>query len=160
MKKYALLMGFVFIAGQASARVVERVLKDETTMVALELNSENVFCTELGYGSVQLKINVPELDFLAHFDHRVVGERQPCITGGACDAVNNPDSILSGDKLVAVPVRIILSESLEIDDQAKTCTRTLNENVKSHIKNKNFTHFRNAEPEVVAYEKCLKVQSL
>jgi hypothetical protein len=67
MKKYALLMGFVFIAGQASARVVERVLKDETTMVALELNSENVFCTELGYGSVQLKINVPELDFLAHF---------------------------------------------------------------------------------------------
>src|SRR6187551_3279835 len=50
--------------------VVERVLKDETSWVAIELNSQTVFCTAVGYSSAMLKVSIPDLDWIAHFDHR------------------------------------------------------------------------------------------
>ncbi|MEZ4815930.1 MAG: hypothetical protein R3A80_12135 [Bdellovibrionota bacterium] len=158
-----IVIGFLVITGAASnaaSYTVERVLKDETTMVALALNETNVFCTPLGYGTVQLKINVPELDHLAHFDHRVENEGFPCITGGVCSNENSPTSILHGEKLVAVPIRVILSETLTLDYETKTCTRTLSEKVKSHIKNRDFGHFRSGEPVAQPYESCLKVVNL
>jgi hypothetical protein len=161
MKKYMVLGMFLLSAQAFATRNVQRVLKDATTMVALELTDKNVFCTALGYGTVQLKVNVPELDHLAHFDHRVVGEGRPCITGGECSDSNTVDSILNGDKVVAVPMRVILSEYLEINDQAKTCTRTLVEDIKSHIKGKNFVHRRTSDvPVEVPYDNCIKIQLL
>jgi hypothetical protein len=142
----------------AEARVEERVLKDTTTMVSVALNNESVFCTARGYGSVQLKISVPELSHLAHFDHRVVGESVACITGGECTDTNKPGNIVDPARpLSLVPVRVILSEQLTIDDEAKSCERVLTELVKSTIREQNFTHFRNGEPTAENYEKCLQV---
>jgi hypothetical protein len=120
-----------------------RVLKDSTTWVALELNDKTVFCTDKGYGNVQLKVSVPDLDWLAHFDHRVVGERVPCITGGACSEFLQPDKLLDGgNSIVVVPMRVVLTEHLKIDRDAQSCERQIQEAVHSQIKGQMFSHYR------------------
>lgn len=149
-------------SAQAEPVAVTRVLKDTTTIVSIPLNAETVFCTDRGYGNVQLKVSVPDLDWLAHFDHRVVGEGQPCITGGACEGGNGPDAILDADHPIElVPIRVVLKETLTIDEAAKTCTRYLTEEVTSLIRRHKFEHYRFADQATpVALEQCLAVQGL
>jgi hypothetical protein len=162
MKKLIMvLVGLLSIDAFADPVVVHRVLKDQTTMIALDLNDTSVFCTQRGYGNVQLKISVPDLDWLAHFDHRVEGEGLPCITGGRCTGTLTPAAIIDpADKISVVPMRVILTDELTIDDTAKTCTRQLREDVKSHIRGRNFFHQMWGANESVDYEKCKKVQHL
>jgi hypothetical protein len=162
--KGILLLAMVLVQAQAYGAPVRvsRVLKDSTTIVALELTNQSVFCTDLGYGNVQLKVNVPDLDWLAHFDHRVVGEGLPCITGGECSDALNPGSIIDpNERLAIVPVRVILTERLWIDEEKKTCHRFLEEEIKSHIRGRNFYHHRTDDDAAPAdFEKCVKTANL
>lgn len=140
---------------------VTRVLKDTTTLISLPLNEQTVFCTDRGYGNVQLKVSVPDLDWLAHFDHRVFGEGVPCITGGACTDGRGPSLILdAAQPLETVPIRVVLSEHLTVDADAQTCTRILNEKVTSLIRRHKFDHYRSGEPETVPYAQCAAVLDL
>lgn len=157
------LLALAFAAtARAEPRTEARVLKDTTTQVSIPLNAETVFCTERGYGIVQLKVSVPDLAWLAHFDHRVVGEGLPCITGGACSDTQNPGEIIdAAHPLETIPVRVVLSEQLTIDDEAKTCTRFLTEAVTSLIRRHKFEHYRYSDEAVaVPYEQCLAVLGL
>jgi hypothetical protein len=149
-------------AAQAEPEVITRTLKDTTTIVSVALNEQTVFCTDRGYGNVQLKVSVPDLNWLAHFDHRVVGEGLPCITGGLCDAVRNPGAILDPEHpLESVPVRVVLTETLSLDHDAKTCTRFLTEEVTSLIRRHKFEHYRYSDDVApVAFEQCLAVRGL
>jgi len=176
--KTSLLAGFSFVAlsltactaatspealgqSEAAATTVStpgtytRVLRDATTNVVIELTDTSVFCTDLGYGNVQLKINVPDLDSLTEYDHRVFGEGQPCIAGGACEEGNKPSDVLDPtDAFAVVPIHVWLTERLDLDGTAKTCSRTLTENVEAVVRGHGFTHVRYGEVETVAYEKC------
>lgn len=150
-----MLLGSVAFAAQ-DGRPVEkrRVLRDQTTLVALELDSKTVFCTERGYGTVQLKVSVPDLDWLAHFDHRVVGETLPCITGGACTGL---DRLVDPQERFAIaPMRVILSETLLVDREKQSCQRQLVENIESSIRGRKFTHHRSGDWENVNLDLCLK----
>ncbi len=156
----ALTLSLTALSGKAETVVKTRVLKDSTTLIALELNKKTVFCTDLGYGNVQLKINVPELDDIAHFNHRVVGEGLPCIAGGACTSELGPDNILDESKPIEiVPVRVVLSEILEIDEPSKSCMRSLVEKVQSVVRGVEFTHHRESRV-AEKIEKCLKAATL
>ncbi len=99
-----------------------------------------------------------ELDWLAHFDHRVVGEGLPCITGGACSDVLNPGNLIDPkEKISVAPIRVILSERLLMDQEKKTCQRILEETVKGLVRGKIFQHFRYDSLKDVDFEKCEKV---
>ena len=77
-QKFLLLM----LAAQAAAAApveTSRVLKDETTLIALELTSDSVFCTDRGYGNVQLKVSVPELDHLRQIRELKASSEWPAI---------------------------------------------------------------------------------
>lgn len=153
----ARILATMFMHLQVMAEPVEttRILKDSSTWVALELNEQSVFCTARGYGSVQLKVSVPALKWLAHFDHRVVGENLPCITGGTCSEALTPGSILDPNrKIVVAPIRIVLSQVLKIDDETNACETQLVENVMSSIRGKQFDHYRAGEWQSVPVEIC------
>jgi len=138
----------------------EVTLKDSTTLVAIELNDKSVFCTTLGYGTNQLKVSVPDLDWIAHFDHRVVGEGLPCITAGECRGNLQPGKFIdANDPVVLAPVRVVLKQTLNIDDAQHVCTQTLSEDVTSLIRGQVFKHFRAGKPTPLDYAKCLKIQS-
>ena len=163
MKKLNCVISGLVLAGAlhaqgAELREVKRVLKDTVTDVAIVLNKDTVFCTERGYGTVQLKISVPDLDWLAHFDHRVVGETLPCITGGQCSDRLNPGTIVGSDDPIEVaPVRVTLSEHLTINDQAKSCKSLLDERIQASIRGRVFTHYKVGDLKEVDYEKCVRV---
>src|SRR5690349_14105848 len=108
-KTLLLLMVSIFqVQAHASPVQISRVLKDTTTTVALELTDQTVFCTNRGYSQIELKVSVPDLEWLAHFDHKVVGERVPCITGGECSPDLQPTTILDPNETVALaPVRVV-----------------------------------------------------
>lgn len=161
MRMLAGLFLMLPMMASASPYTVQSVLKDTTTIVALDLNPKTVFCTARGYGTVQLKVSVPDLDWLAHFDHRVVGEGLPCITGGACSEALQPGNIIDlNEPVVLAPIRVVLKQTLSIDEDAKTCTQTLTENITSLIRGKPFTHVRGSEPVPMDLEKCLKLSVL
>ena len=157
----SMLIGLLTLsASQALARPIEvtRVLKDTTTLVALDLNSTTVFCTDRGYGNIQLKISVPELDWLAHFDHRVAGEGLPCITGGRCSPENSPEKLIDpNERFVLAQVNVVLSETLVIDSEKHLCSQQLNEQIQTLIKGRKFSHFRHGELMNPAFEKCEKL---
>ena len=139
----------------------QRVLQDETTMVALELTPDSVFCTDRGYGNVQLKVSVPDLDHLAHFDHRVVGEERPCITGGQCSIDLQPGDILNPEeRLAIVPMRVTLTQNVEMDFQNRTCKTRLSERVRSHIRGIDFNHYRAGTQVETDFEACQKLKNL
>jgi hypothetical protein len=158
--KYLWLVLFLPTFAMAEPNSYETVLKDTTTIVALDLNPKTVFCTARGYGTIQLKISVPDLDWLAHFDHRVVGETLPCITGGECIGELQPGKIIDlNEPITLAPVQVVLKQVLEVDDAAKTCSQTLNEEIHSLIRGKPFNHFKFGDTTPLDYAKCQKLIS-
>ena len=158
MKFLGLMMLFPMMA-MADAQSVDLTLKDTITNVAMDLNEKTVFCTERGYGTIQLKISVPDLDWLAHFDHRVVGERLPCITGGECTSQLEPGKIIiPGEPFAVVPMRVVLKQHLTLDHSSQTCTQYLVEKIESNIRGHGFTHVRASDaPTAMDYAKCVKL---
>lgn len=153
----ALVLAALLTQVSAFAEPMEqtRVLKDTTTWVAISLTPQTVFCTDRGYGTVQLKVSVPDLEHLAHFDHRVVGERLPCITGGLCKPGNNPsDLIQSNERLAVAPIRVVLKETTILNEEGTSCQRQLTEEITSQIRGHRFTHQRANELIPVDVEKC------
>lgn len=151
---------FLMLPMMAAAEpyTVETVLKDTTTIVAVDINPKTVFCTDRGYSNIQLKVSLPDLDWLAHFDHRVVGERLPCITGGACSDALQPGNIIDlNEPIVLAPVRVVLTQTLTVDDASNACTQTLSEEITSLIRGRTFKHFRAGEPTPIDMAKCHKL---
>ena len=135
---------------------VRRVLKDQTTDIALALNEGTVFCSIVGYGASFLKVSVPDLDWLAHFDHRVEASGLPCAAAGVCSDTLNPQTILGANpSLAVVPVRVVLTERLMIDAVARTCMRQLVENVTIQLTDRVLRHSVEGELAAFPYEQCV-----
>lgn len=161
MKKICILLFCLQFKAYAEGYSVERVLKDSTTFIVLELNHDTVFCTDRGYGDIRLKVSVPQLDYLAHFDHRVSGEALPCMAAGRCGDDLSPETIIRpNEKLEVAAVRVRLFEVLYLDDEEKSCTSYRYEQVSSYLRGNNFFHTAGSESESVEYDKCLKLSGL
>ncbi|MBC8057159.1 MAG: hypothetical protein H7Y61_11345 [Rhizobiales bacterium] len=138
----------------ANAPVVARYLPPTTT-IALALSPQTVFCSALGYSASFLKVSVPDLDWLAHFDHRVDEAGLPCAAAGECSATLTPQALLSANpSLALVPVRVVLSESLILDPTARTCTRRLVEKVTIELSDRVLRHTVEDQPVDWPYETC------
>lgn len=133
----------------------QRVLSDKTSRVALALDDETVFCSAIGYGVSFLKVSVPDLDWLAHFDHRANTLGLPCAAAGECTDLLNPETILqSRPGVEAVDVRVILTEVLRIDVEGRRCSRWLKEEVDATVRGVRLRHHVDGPPEEVPFETC------
>lgn len=134
----------------------QRPLKDVTSPATLTLDDTTVFCSALGYGSSFLKVSVPALDELAHFNHRVSVLGLPCAAAGACTDTFGPESILQGNPGVEqVSIRVVLTEVLRFDATANTCTRQLEETVTTSVRGVPLRHHAEDEPVSVPVERCV-----
>lgn len=134
---------------------VVRVLRDQTTTIALALTPQTVFCSAVGYSASFLKVSVPDLDWLAHFDHRVEETGLPCAAAGPCSETVTPEALLSANpRLALVPVRVVLSEHLKLDPDERTCTRRLVEKVTIELTDRVLRHSVEGEPAAWPYDAC------
>jgi hypothetical protein len=141
--------------------VHSRVVRESTTPVVLTLDSKTVFCTDRGYGMTVLKVSVPDLDWLAHFDHRVEGEGLPCMTAGACTPSFGPNAVTEGaEARVTSSVHVTLTEVVTLDRTKKTCERRLDEEVDADIRGHAFTHSRSGNVEPSDFETCAAIAKL
>jgi len=132
------------------------VQKDVTTPISLELNDTSVFCTSFGYGGENfLKVSIPQLDTLAHFDHRVEGTNLPCAAVGLCSPQMNADNILQNNPgTEPVDLRVVLNEKLLLDGDAATCQRQLVEDVSATVRGVPLKHHVEGELETLALADC------
>lgn len=161
MNKRMTLLSLVLcctITGVAHAQTVvtkERVISDVTTPITLTLNPSTVRCSDIGYGNMQLKVSVPELSYLAVFNHTNFGENLPCITAGRCTDGNQPSDIISNtNPTEEVQIRVKRVETLTLDQKFNTCLRSLDEHVSTQIRGKPFNHHRSAELTEVPLSIC------
>ena len=148
---------------QAEAKNSSRViLADSKTFVA-EVSEKTVRCSELGYGSGLLKINLVGLDGWTLFDHTNshVGEfGDPCMAAGACRV---GDSTVAefinkggpGTEIVTVQ-RTVLEHKLETKDQngQDVCMRSLQEDLSTSIRGEKFLHTRYGAEQIFSIEVC------
>jgi hypothetical protein len=154
-----LLMTPILSAATASAAITQttRVLKDTTTDIALKLTPETVFCSDIGYGNVLLKVSVPDLDWLAHFDHRAESEGVPCMASARCTDSFSPARLIDPSNPVGMAkVRVTLTEMLTINSDLRICRRELREFIKGDVKGVAFTHER-ADEVPVDFDVCEKL---
>ncbi len=158
--KRNLILGLVLatlggaMAAKAAPVELARTLKDTTTTIALDLNEKTVFCTVQGYSSLQLKVSVPDLDWLAHFNHRVPGESLPCMTAGMCTPELGPKDILAAGRVGLTRVRVVLVQRISLDADAKTCESVLEETVTANLRGHAFSHFRAGENRPIDFDLC------
>jgi hypothetical protein len=147
---------FVWPVTPVGISTFTRTVSDETTLIDLQLNEQTVFCTVLGYGGdFFLKVSIPQLDQLAHFDHRVEGTNLPCAAVGLCSEQMNADNILQGNPgIEPVWVRVVLVEHLERDGDLKTCRRQLVEDVSATIRGVPVKHHVEGEWESMPFAHC------
>lgn len=143
-------------AGNASSK--ERILKDETTKITVELNAKMVRCSSLGYGREELKVSVPDLTYLAIFNHANFGETLPCMSAGACQDGNLPVNLIDATKPTEdTDVRVQLVEILSLDDKTSTCNRVLEERVSAQIRGRAFRHVHSADLGSYPYSICTQL---
>lgn len=139
----------------------QRVVSDKTSPVALTLNADTVFCSALGYGVSFLKVSVPDLDWLAHFNHRANTLGLPCAAAGECTDLLNPESILqSRPGVETVEVRVVLTEVLRVDLQGQRCSRWLKEDVEAKVRGVQLRHHVDGPVEAVPFEQCQVLAAL
>jgi len=133
------------VAKPAGQFVLEgAVVRDQTTNVAVDLNSKTVKCSAADYSMPMLKVLVPGLADLTILNHRNTKEGAPCVAAGRCGEDLGPESILkSGDGIEQVPVRVVLQKVATIDGEI--CHVSLVETVTTTIRGLSFFHERRQE---------------
>lgn len=148
-------------AGVPSATERTRVLSDDTTAVVLSLTAQTVRCNALGYGVEELKISVPDLDVLAHFDHRVESEGTPCMTAGACSETLTPASLIDSSRpLEVAQIRVVLTETVVLYPEHETCGRDLVETVTTTVRGLAFSHERSGSLPNTDWATCQQLMKL
>lgn len=136
----------------------ERILKDEATKITVELSAKMVRCSNLNYGREELKVSVPDLTYLAIFNHANFGETLPCMSAGACVDGNLPTDLIDTTKPTEdTDVRVQLVEILTLDSKTSTCNRVLEERVSAQIRGKAFRHVHRANLGSYPYGICTQL---
>lgn len=124
-----------------NAETVDKEVSRQTTDITVALHPSSVRCSALGYGSPELKVDVPDLDWAAVFNHRQLGEGEPCMAAGACTSTNTPGRVLAGGEGdVPAQVLVVHTEVGTIDKVHATCTRELVEELTMQLRGLTFTH--------------------
>ncbi|HEX4047202.1 MAG TPA: hypothetical protein VH309_05185 [Elusimicrobiota bacterium] len=117
------------------------VIRDETTVVKVDLNPQTVKCSAADYSGPMLKVLVPALADLTVLNHRNTREGAPCLAAGRCGEGVGPETILkSGDGSDEVPVRVVLKKLADVEGDV--CHVSLVETVTANIRGAAFFHER------------------
>jgi hypothetical protein len=131
------------VAEVKTARLADGVVRDQTTLVNVDLNAKTVKCSAADYSAPMLKVLVPALADLTVLNHRNTREGAPCIAAGRCSEIK-PEAILkSGEGSEEIPLRVVLKKTSEIDGDV--CHVALVETVTSVIRGVSFFHERRQE---------------
>lgn len=116
------------------------VVRDETTVVSVELNAKTVKCSRADYASPMLKVLIPALADLTVLNHRNTREGAPCVAAGECGAMGPEDILRGGEGTDRIPVRVVVRKVAELDGEI--CRVTLVETVTATIRGVPFFHER------------------
>lgn len=140
----------------AHAETLEKVISNETYDINVAISAGSVRCSSLGYGRPELKVDVPDLDWAASFNHRQQGEGQPCMTVGLCDARHSPDKVRAGgDGDVPTRLQVVHKEVGVIDKGV--CSRELVEHVTMELRGFTFAHERSAPLPSLSATECRRI---
>lgn len=176
----AAIILFMTLNTNASERfeTKERELFRKNHQINLDLNPLSVRCSDLGYGNVQLKINVDALEYISFFDHSNPGEAAPCMTAGmmSCrqnfnfplpglegetdDLKQKEDDVLTKFRAIGkvkADLEQVMKESLRIDHQEQTCHRTIFEEVTTLVDGTTFSHYRSGNLGEYPYDICVQL---
>ncbi len=152
------LIALLVLAASSSVFAAADLKKEiwrQTFTIEVAVTNDSVRCSAIGYGLPELKIDVPALDWAAKFQHRNLGEGQPCMTAGRCTSFRGPELVLQDRPGVeAVDLTVIHSEEGVIDRERDTCHRRLVEEVEMTLRGTRFTHTRTAPLIHVSAEEC------
>lgn len=169
MKK-TILFVIIGLSHSAFAAVGSRIILKDSKTVDTMVSSASVRCSDIGYGSKLLKINIAALDGWTLFDHTnsQFGEfGEPCMSAGMCKGVIAPDG-LTVDSLVqnnpGLETITIEREVVEekyrgqihngLGGEKEVCVRQLHENLKTTVRGINFEHSRTGAREEFPVEVC------
>jgi hypothetical protein len=163
--KMLLMLAAVIMSGNVLAG--ERVILKDSKAMEVSVNYETVKCSQLGYGSSELKINIAALDGWTIFDHSnsTFGDLAglPCMTAGACKRTPLTrgfvieDVVQSNPRVETVVVNRVLTESRsETTDNegVKICERQLVEKLDTIVGGITFRHQRSGAHQTLPIESC------
>ena len=123
--------------------------------ISVKISADTVRCSSQGYSLPELKIDVPDLDWAATFQHRNFGEGQPCMTAGSCRQVGGPEVILAGgDEEIKTLLTVVMQEVAWVDDTNDTCYRQVEEVLEMDVRGHTFSHVRQAPLVEVSAKLC------
>jgi hypothetical protein len=167
MKKI-LIIAAVLASMNAWAKDSQRLILADAKTFITEVSTTTVRCSDLGYGNLQLKINLSGLDGWTVFDHsnNYLGEfGEPCMTAGSCktawrkDGYNVADIVQDkpGSEVITV-VRQLIESKTESKDEAgvDVCIRSLTENINTTVRGIKFAHTRSGADQTFHIEVCRK----
>jgi hypothetical protein len=145
----------------------ERVILSDAKTFATEVSLQTVRCSQIGYGSEELKINLAGLDGWTLFDHsnNASGDLngQPCMTAGICKAPwhNNGHTIddvvqnRPGTETVTVVRKVIeVKTETKNADNIDVCQRSLREELATTVRGIAFHHVRTGFDQDFPIEVC------
>jgi len=125
----------------ANAETLEKEVSRQNTDITVAVHPSSVRCSALGYGQPELKVDVPDLDWAAVFNHRQLGEGEPCMAAGVCTATNSPARVLAGGEGdVATHVLVVHTEVGTVETGHSTCARELVEELTMQLRGLTFVH--------------------
>ncbi len=158
MKIFFSLLCLLSVSAFAQSPKLVKEISRVQQEITVAVNADTVRCSAIGYGQAELKIDVPALDWAAHFQHRSFGEGQPCMTAGACRRVGGPEVILAGgDEEITTLLTVVLQEVAWVDDTNNTCYRQLEEVLEMEIRGHKFGHVRQAPLVQIDAELCRQI---
>lgn len=152
----------------AWAKDTQRVILSDSKTFSTMVSTGTVRCSEIGYGTKELKINLAALDGWTLFDHTnaQAGEfGEPCMTAGICKrtptsqgfSVNDLVQNNPGNELITVS-RTVTENRTESKDQDGNdiCSRSLTEYLTTSVRGIKFEHTRWGAQENFPIEVCRK----
>lgn len=171
MKKSIVLL-VIGMSSSAFAGVGTRVILKDSKVVETMVSSETVRCSEIGYGSKLLKINIAALDGWTLFDHSnsQFGEfGEPCMSAGQCkrsiaaDGLTVESLVQSKPGLETITIeREVIEEKYRSQisngqgGEIEVCVRQLYEDLKTTVRGIQFEHSRGGAREEFPVEVCNK----
>ncbi len=168
MKNSFLILGALLLTQTTFA--AERILLNDSKILAAEVSTNTVRCTAIGYSMPELKINLRGLDGWTLFDHSNLRQGdlagEPCMTAGMCDQFGDGqgfkiDDLIKGQpgtETIKVERKVI--ETKEIQKQSlnegsgNVCVRSVREELHTVVRGIEFNHSRGGLREVFPVKAC------
>lgn len=156
--KTLIVAAAVLLPSLLHAETLEKEVSRNSYPIQVAVHASSVRCSALGYGALELKVDVPDLDWAAAFNHRQRGEGKPCMTAGVCGGDLTPEKLrAAGEGDISTELWVVHTEVATLDRAHGTCTRELVEEVSMTLHGIDFAHRRSAPLSKLTVAQCLRL---